>query len=175
MKTFKSIIAAMLLFMPAVTNAETADIPVYQETEAAAPTHFILCLNDGQQVTFLLEHNPKVVNGEGLITVVDGDYTIEYPLDNVHKYMMGTDDAHTGIEGIKAEPKVNGDIAQKAGNIMLTGFDAGAPVKVTALNGTIVFASSTDANGALILNMSQYPSGVYIVKAQNQTFKFIKR
>lgn len=175
MKILKTIIAALLLFLPAASYAFNTQATAFAAPDASEPTLFILCLNNGEQVTFLLEHNPKVINGDGFITVVDADVTIEYPLDDVHKYLMGGD-AATGIENIKVAQGVSaGEINNQAGNVMLSGFGAAVPVTVTDINGMAVYSSATDADGYHVIAMSQYPSGIYIVKVQNKTFKFIKR
>ena len=163
----------MLMFLPTLSFAS---VPGAAQDGAAAPTHFILCLNDGQQVTFVLEHSPKVVNGDGMITVVDQDATIEYPLDTVHKYMMGTDSSTDGIENVlNSEKNTRGEIAYKAGDVILNGFEPSVPVMVSDINGISLASLATDNNGYLVLDMAQYPAGIYIVKVQNKTFKFIKR
>ena len=146
----------------------------YEQNESVEPTHFILCLNDGEQISFVLEHNPKVVHGDGFITVVDEDITLEYKLTDVHKYILGVPTA-TGINDANDSESGAGDIRYNAGDVILSGFEASLPVYVTDVNGVAVYSGETDVNGGLVVRMSQYPSGVYIIKVQNKTFKFIKR
>lgn len=175
MKIFNTIVAALLLAVPVSSGASVTQQFAYEDNKAAEPTHFILCLKGGEQITFLLQHNPKVVNGDGIITVVDEDATIEYPLNNVHKYLMGVDSS-TGIENITNSNKnITGEINNQAGNIILSGFKASVPVIVSDINGMVINKSETNANGYNVITMAQYPSGIYIVKVQNRTFKFIKR
>lgn len=175
MKIFKTIIAAMLLSLPAALNATVTEAPASVQDNVTEPTHFILCLKDGEQITFMLEHNPKVVNGEGMITVIDKDITIEYPWESLHKYMMGND-VETGIfDNVIAKDGTVGEILHKSGNIVLSGFKAAVPVSVTDINGITAYSSKTNADGYLMISMSEYPTGMYIVKAGNKTFKFIKR
>lgn len=175
MKIFKTFVAALLLAMPVASNAMVTGTAAYEESKADVPTHFILCLNDGAQITFLLEHSPKVVNGDGVITVVDKDVTIEYPFEAVHKYLMGVEGS-TGIDNVSVSKDIAvGEFDNQAGNVILSGFGAAVPVTVTDINGMVVYKASTDADGYLVIAMSQQPSGIYIVKVQNRTFKFIKR
>ena len=173
MKFNVTILAVFLFCMPVVSHAYITDTTACEDTEDVVPTHFILCLKDGEKVDFLLEHNPRVVNGDGFITVVDRDITIEYQLDNVDKYMLGVDDAYTGIDKINDD--ASGKIQSKTGLISLSGFKASEPVVVTNINGVVMFESATDTEGTLSISTSAYPSGIYIVKIKNQTFKFIKR
>ena len=146
--------------------------PDYVFDDAASPTHFILHLNDGGKVLFLLDHSPRVVNGDGFITVCDGGDTVEYPLDNVFKYSMGTDESTDVREILNPE---TGSIRPHAGMILISDFNAGAEVIVSDLSGSVVFSGRTNNDGNLSVDMSGYAAGVYVIKAQNQTFKFIKR
>ena len=171
MKILKTIVAALLLSVPVSSYNSVSAQTEFAETDAAQPTHFVLCLNDGEQIAFVLEHNPKVMHGNGYITVVDNETTIEYPLDNLHKYILDTPTS-TGIDAAKG---VSGEIKNIAGDIILTGFDAAMPVNVFDVNGMEIFVAETSADGSLTIRMSQYPAGVYIIKANNKTFKFIKR
>lgn len=140
--------------------------------DAQSPTHFILHLNDGGKVLFLLDHSPKVVNGDGFITVCDGNDTLEYPLDNVFKYTMGIEESTDVKEVLNPE---TGSIRPHAGMILISDFEAGAEVIVSNLSGSVVFSGATNRDGNLSVDMAGYPEGVYVIKAQNQTFKFIKR
>ena len=137
------------------------------------PTHFVLYLNDGEKVAFVLEHNPKVVHGDGAITVVDNEITIEYALDDIHKYLLEVPTA-TGMDNA-ADDAACGNIGSNAGDIILSGFDGGTPITVTDMGGRLIYGGSTDDSGYMVVHMAQYPAGVYIIKAGNKLFKFIKR
>ena len=172
MKVNVTLIAALLFSMPLTSRAYAADNIAAGQTEETVPTHFILCLKDGEKVEFLLKNNPRVVNGDGFITVVDNDMTIEYPLGNVHKYMLGIHDEYTAVKNDEAP---NGNIQNQIGTIRLSGFGASESVVVTSINGTVVFESETNDSGSLSISTATYPSGIYILKIKNQTLKFIKR
>lgn len=145
-------------------------------TVAAKPTHFVICFNDGKRVAYALEDNPKVINGDGIITVVDKDVTIEYPLENVHKYVLGVGTDYEVVSKIeKVIANEDGTISQSSGNLILTGFAAGSKVSVYNVNGVAVSNFTIGADGRLEISLSQYSAGMYIVKTQSQTFKFIKR
>lgn len=172
MKINFTILAALLFFMPMTSKAMTTEYTAYENEEATKPTHVILCLNSGEQITFVLYNQPKIVNEAEMIKVIEYGFTSEYPLTDVHKFMMGSDQT-TGIAGIVNE--TDGDIKKEAGTIILSGFKAGAPVIVSNMNGMVVYESEIEDNGSLSLSTSQYAEGVYIVKVQNKTFKFGKR
>jgi len=143
---------------------------------APKPTHFVLCLNDGKRVAYALADNPKVINGDGKITVVDNDITIEYPLTNVHKYVLGVGtDYETVLKIGSVSTELQGSMKQSAGTLILQGFKAGSSVMVYAINGTLVTRSAIGSDGYLEMLLSHYPVGFYIVKVESQTFKFMKR
>lgn len=174
MKINSTLLAALFFAMPLTSNAMSGEPIAYEAAEEDAPTHFILYFRDGEKVSFLLEHNPRVVSGEGIVTVVDEDFTVEYKHSEIHRYVIGTDDAYTAI-GEAAGSKSEGIISNQPGTIMLSGFKSHVPVIISDINGTVMFQSETDAEGMLGISTASYPSGIYIVKIKNQTLKFIKR
>ena len=176
MKNLKTVMAGMLMFVAASMQVSASGTSAQVTAGDVEPTHFILCLNGGKQVAFLLEHTPKVVNGEGVVTVIDEDVTIEYAIGEVHKYMMGVDSTTDGISNITGSDRnKTGEIDYRSGDVMMSGFDAGTPVKVFDTDGVLLSARTINSDGGMVLEMSQYPAGIYIVKVQNKTFKFIKR
>ena len=177
MKKLKMIVAALLLALPAAPAlaCSAASQSVYSDDETAEPTHFILCLHDGQQIAFILEHSPKVVHGEGVITIVDGDNALEYNHEVVHKYILGKP-TETGIGQVENRTdEISGELNYRAGDVILSGFEAALPVRVNDLNGKTVYSGETDVHGGLTVSLSQYPAGVYLLTVQHKTFKFIKR
>lgn len=145
-------------------------------TVAAKPTHFVICLNDEKRVAYALEDNPKVVNGDGIITIIDKDITIEYPLENVHKYVLGVGTDYESASKIaKVEVSNEREIKQSSGSLIFSGFKAGERVNIYNVNGTLASSFKIGPDDNLEISLSQYSMGVYIVKTQSQTFKFIKR
>lgn len=146
------------------------------EEKIENPKHFILTLNDGSRVAFLLDDNPKIINYTDKISIMCKDLTIEYPLTDIHKYTMGTDDdadITTAIEDGISDSE--GSISSHSGAIILTGFTPGAKVTIVNINGMVLFDSEINVNGQLLVNIGNLQEGIYIVKAKSQTFKFIKR
>lgn len=176
MKINVTILAALFFSMPLTSNAIVRDNIAYEAQEDIKPTHFILCLKSGEKVGFLLEKHPKVVNGEGFITVCDDNMSIEYPWEDIHKYTIDVDDTHTSINNINGEDDMpEGSISNQIGLITLSGFSASEPVIISNINGAVVYKSQTDNLGSLNISTSNFATGIYIVKVKNQTFKFIKR
>ena len=173
MKLNSTLLAAFFIAMPLSSNAILSEPIAYEAAAEDAPTHFILYFRDGEKVSFLLEHNPRVVSGEGIVTVVDEDFSVEYKHSEIHRYVIGTDDAYTSIGEVAG--KSEGIISNQPGTIMLSGFKSHVPVIISDINGTIMLKSETDAEGMLGISTASYPSGIYIVKINNQTLKFIKR
>ena len=172
MKIHFTILAALLFFMPMASDAMTTEPAAYENNETEKPTHFVLYLKSGERITFVIANEPRIVSMEEMISISENGTTIEYPLKDIHKYTMEKEQA-TGINSTINE--TSGTIKNEVGSIILSGFKAGVPVIVSNLNGMVVYKSTTDDNGSLSLSTSQYNEGVYIVKVQNKTFKFVKR
>lgn len=143
---------------------------------SAKPTHFIICFLDGERIAYALENQPKVVPGEGKITVIDGAVTMEYPAENVHKYVLGvgTDyESGTKVDHVVADNA--GLVRQSGGVLQFSGYEPGTKLSIYNIGGVLVGMFETDSNGGLEISLSQYPQNVYIVKIKNQTLKFIKK
>lgn len=167
------LLAVCMTSQGSVINSFTKASVNMSEEEAEKPTHFILCLKDGRQVGFLLEHTPRVVNGDGFITVECQNEKIEYPFADIDRYTMGIDNSQSAI--INAEKDKRGVFSNAFGKIVMNGFKPGAKIIVSNINGAMVSSSQINSHGYGEIDLSTYPNGIYIVNADNQNFKFIKK
>ena len=77
----------------------------------------------------------------------------------------------TGIDEIQDEPA---GISQEGDVLVISQVKAGATVSVFALDGKLVRQLKPQRSGTYRLNLSELPSGLYIVKADNTTYKITK-
>jgi hypothetical protein len=77
----------------------------------------------------------------------------------------------TGIDEIVEEPVA---ISQEGDVLVISQVKAGATVSVYALDGKLVRQLKPQRSGTYRLNLSELPSGLYIVKADNITYKITK-
>lgn len=142
-------------------------------TAETPPTHFVVFLASGEDIRCALANRPKVVFGEDVVTVVDGDLTLEYPVEMVHKYRIcepGRD-----IDAVASVAACEGEFRWQNGDILLSGFGEGERVGVYDLRGSAMLLGTTHAGKTTVVSTAAYPEGVYIIKVGNQSFKFMKR
>lgn len=174
-KYLSTFIAMLLIAQTAnataiATSSRGGDTDSREFSDTAKPTHFIVNLKDGKNVSYALADYPRVVTDGNVVKLIVKGVTVEYPLENVAKFFLGSE-----LSSIKLLTVESGVFSQTASGLSLLGFTAGAVVKIFSANGSIVKNLAIDPNGQLVISLAQYPSGVYIVKVEGETFKFIKR
>ena len=157
----RHLVIAMLLML---AQAAAAGVP---------PTHFVVFLSSGEDIRCALAHRPKVVFGDDVVTVVDGDLTLEYPVGMVHKYRI-CEPAHD-IDAVAPVAAGEGEFLWRDGDIVLSGFAEGERVGVYDLRGGVLLLASIHAGQPMVISTAPYTAGVYIVKVGAQSFKFMKR
>jgi len=136
------------------------------------PTHFIVCLKGGKTVAYALDGRPQVAVNGSVVTLTDKTSTVEYPLADVVKYLLGKPGEDSSINSLTAD---SGKFRQSAGILTLSGFSAGAKVAVYGVGGSMAESLAIGSDGRLEVSLAGYPAGVYIVNVESRTFKFFKR
>jgi len=139
------------------------------------PTHFIVCLKDAKRIAYSLVDRPCVVASADKVTLTDKDITVEYPLSDIEKYVLGVADGSSSGIAQAQTASDGGSISQSAGQLTLSGFAAGTSVAVYDAGGRLVKSLAVKAGGVLTISLAEYPAGAYIVKAASKTIKFVKR
>lgn len=174
-KHLSTFIAMLLLAQTAnaiaiATSLRGGDTDSSELTDTPKPTRFVVSLKDGKNVTYALADNPCVVTDGNVVKLTAKGVSVEYPLGNVEKFFLCSE-----LSSIKSLTVENGTFSQTASGLSLSGFTAGAVVKIISVNGSTVKNLAIAPNGQLVISLDQYPTGVYIVKVEGETFKFIKR
>ena len=122
---------------------------------------------------FVLADKPKVTfEGTSLKVTCEKNASASYTfnLSDVIRFAYDAKSA-TGIDEIQDEPA---DISQEGDVLVISQVKAGATVSVFALDGRLVRQLKPQRSGTYRLNLSELPSGLYIVKADNITYKITK-
>ncbi len=123
---------------------------------------------------FVLADKPKVTfEGTSLKVTCENNASASYTfnLSDVIRFAYDAKSA-TGIDEIQDEPAA---ISQEGDVLVISQVKAGATVSVYALDGKLVRQLKPQRSGTYRLNLSELPSGLYIVKADNTTYKITKR
>ena len=122
---------------------------------------------------FVLADKPKVTfEGTSLKVTCENNASASYTfnLSDVIRFAYDAKSA-TGIDKIVEEPVA---ISQEGDVLVISQVKAGATVSVYALDGKLVRQLKSQRSGTYRLNLSELPSGLYIVKADNITYKITK-
>ena len=132
----------------------------------------IVELANGQKVEYKLSDNPKFVFDGQTITLTADGVKVEYIPSELAKVMTGEVEGTTGIEEMETQ---SGDIKVEAGFARLRGFTAGEAVRVYSIGGSLVTTRYIESDGSLVIPISTLPSGISIIKTNQQTIKITRR
>ena len=134
------------------------------------PVTLVVLTRDNAQHMFVLADKPEVTF-EGLnlvVTCVNSTTTFALPDVIRFTYLNATD----AVEELKAdETQVN----FRDGMIVIDQLKANAVVAVYSVDGRLVKRLTAREGGSYSLDLSELPTGVYIVKADRVTYKIAKR
>ncbi len=134
------------------------------------PVTLVVLTRDNAQHMFVLADKPEVTFAGTDLVVTCENSTTTFALPDVIRftYMNATD----AVEEItKDQTQVN----FKDGMIVVNGLKANATVAVYSIDGKLVARLTAQDAGTYSLNLSDLPTGVYIVKADCVTYKIAKR
>lgn len=133
----------------------------------------IVELLSGGTIEIALENNPKMVFDGKKVKITSTKDNAEYEPSDILKVKVGeVDVADTGIIGIQDG---KGQIKTEGGFIRLTGFPANETISVFSINGVLVNTFRTDANGFSTIDLRILPSGISIIKIQNESIKITRQ
>lgn len=134
---------------------------------------FIVWTHDGGQVAFNLEDKPVVTydSEEGKILVTSNNAEEYWTAAEVAKFTL-SDEIVTSIAEVE---EAQGVMKNKGNVLMFSSFEPGSRVQVYSVNGMLIVNEPIGADGNLELCVSDYPSGIYVVKAKGITCKIVKK
>lgn len=127
----------------------------------------VLTLSDGSNVYYMLGTgvNPLMKFNDGQVTVNADTYTFS----GVKTMRISKTDDPTGIESIAANNK----------NFTLNGstlyINTTGEIKVYSADGNQINIPASENNGITAIDVSGLSKGVYIVKTEKASFKFLKK
>ena len=127
---------------------------------------------DGQIVTISLNEEPRTTYNEGNLIITTTKTTITYPLEQVWKYtyvLEGSISEGDGVpDGIKAILSDDGE------TLSFKGLKSNSDIQLYSAAGQLLrtFKSNSDK---VAVSISQFPTGVYIVKANGITYKLARQ
>jgi hypothetical protein len=131
----------------------------------------IVELTSGKKVEYMLSEAPKLAFDGKTITLTTDYVKVEYVPSEIAKVKTGIVSVSSGIDELKT---TQGTIRLDAGYISLSGFAKGETVRIFNLDGSLITTYHTSREGSLFIPISSLPSGISIIKANQQTIKITK-
>ena len=150
--------------------------PEPEPTPDPAPEfYFVVWMHGGARISFPLTEHPVMTYADGDIVVTTSQEQLTYAHADVRKFTLADEDISQD-EPTKIEPSERDAQWQRQGDVML--FSACTPgerVAVYNATGQLVTQYVISADGTLQIPLSQFGEGMYIVKTESITYKFIKK
>lgn len=131
----------------------------------------IVTLKNGAQTAFFLKDKPQV-KFEGTDLKVTSDAgNATFALADVLRFTYDKKDP-SGINETVIDPT---GVSFKDDILVISQLKANATVSIYALDGKLLRQLTAQRSGTYRLNLSELPAGLYLVKADNITYKITKR
>lgn len=126
---------------------------------------------DHVQTTYMLADKTQVLFAGSNLRVVSAKVDVTYNLSDILRFTYQTRSI-TGISELHTEQAT---IDYKDEQLVISGIQAGAMINIYSLDGKLVKQHTANHTGTYRLSLASLPKGIYIVKADNVTYKIMKR
>lgn len=135
---------------------------------ASAQSALVIELRDGSNAIFLLAENPRVTFAGEQLSIVSSSATMEFNRRDVKNWHFV--DTPSSVENITAEAKAK----LEGGALLISGITDDTAIALYSVDGVAVKYSAV-IGGTCTISLDDIPAGIYIVKFNNTTFKFLKK
>lgn len=125
---------------------------------------------NGAETAFILKDKPNVTFEGTDLKVVTEKETVTFALSDVLRFTYIKKDP-SGIDEKAVDPT---EVGYKDGVLVISQLKQGASVDIYSLDGKLLRQLTAHRSGTYRLNLSELPKGVYLVKADNVTYKIMK-
>lgn len=140
-------------------------------TPLLAQTALIVHQKSGEVVYYSFSEQPKVTYLGTNLVITTSKTKVEYPLANLLKFSFG--DMANSVGAVASESKT--EVRLDNGAIAVTGAKPSSVLAIYNTNGMLINSHIVDENGNAYIFISNLTKGIYIIKSDNITFKFIKK
>lgn len=141
-------------------------------TVCAQPTKILVWLTNGQKVSYNLSERPTMTVENENVRLKSKTVDLLYAVTDIQRVTF--DDQTDGIESAtKTNKSGNATLIQES--MTFTEFKSGETVRIYNNAGQLAQSYKIGADGSLTVSLSNFQPGIYIVKTQYKSFKFIKK
>ena len=127
-------------------------------------------LADGQTMSINLSEEPRTTYSDGNLVIMTTKTTVTFPLEKVKKFTYR--DASNGINQpnvVKAAFSADGE------TLSFSDLKSGTTILLYNVAGQLLRSVTPDSGNRAVVSVSQLPTGVYVVKMNDATYKITKR
>ena len=127
-------------------------------------------LGDGQVMSINLNEEPRTTYNDGNLVITTTKTTISYPLEHVKRYTYASSSSSiSSPKGVEATFSADGE------TLMFKGLKAGTSIMLYNVAGQLLRKVAPTTEGHAAVSVSKLPTGVYVVKMNDATYKITKR
>ncbi len=159
------------------TIEEVEEVPEEPEPDPTpdAELYFVVWFHNGARISFPFVEHPRLTYSDGDIVVTTSQEQLSYPHASVRKFTLTDEDISQG-ETTEIAPTEREAQWQRQGDVMV--FSACTPgerVIIYNATGQQIAQYAIASDGTLQIPLSQFVEGMYVVKTESITYKFMKR
>ena len=139
-------------------------------SETVCAQRLVIWQKDSSKVSYNLDEQPKTTFTSEDLVITTTTSTISYPLAKIQRYTY--EGAQLSVREVKSQGI---SILHDDDLIIIKGLASGKKVTVYSLDGVQLLSKLSDGTEQLTLSLSSLPLGAYIIKAEEITYKFLKR
>lgn len=140
---------------------------------AWAQNVIVVCQKDGTVAKFAFTEKPVVTYSGDELVMTTNKTSVQYPMNRLLKIYFDVAEVPDGIDVEVTQPE-DVQFAFRDGGLVVSGGKAGAVVNLYRLNGVAAGQFRLDDNGCVTISTDHLSRGVYIMKAEQVSFKFLK-
>lgn len=126
--------------------------------------------SDGQVVTISLNEEPRTTYRDGNLVITTTRTVITYPLEKVKRFTYAS-----VADGITSPKAMTAAFSKDGETLTLTGLKPGTAIIMYNVAGQLLRKIDSGDRSKVSVTVSDLPTGVYVVKANDVTYKITKR
>ena len=129
-----------------------------------------ISLSDGQVVAIRLDEEPRTTYQDGNLVITTDNYSISYPLERVKRFTyVNINDVIDGLKTMKAAFSNDGE------TLTFSRLKPHTKIALYNIAGQLLKTFDNTESNEIVVSVSHFPTGVYIVKVNGGTYKIMKR
>lgn len=145
---------------------------VEDEPQGSEPESSLIVWHSNGTITkFALDDEPVTTYSNGNLTITTNSTTLSLPLEEVSRYTYQINTSTAISNALKTIQKVQLD----GDKIMFSQLTKDTDIKVYSTSGLLVNTIQAKAGQTTSVSLNSLPQGVYIVKLNGVTYKFLKK